>query len=84
MYVDYKQEIKHYVVDRIAKENKIENHFSKCLVVFIAFMVIIFFSMIFYVESIEDRIGKMKIEIRALQSEVKYFQRALNLEEADK
>jgi cell division protein FtsL len=76
-------EIKRQSIERIAVE-KTENHFSKCLMIFISFLVIIFFSMIFYVESVEDRMGKMKIEIRSLQSEIKYFQRALNLEEADK
>jgi cell division protein FtsL len=76
-------EIKRQSIERIANK-KTENHFSKCRVVFISFIVIIFFSMIIYVESVEDRIGKIKIEIRSLQSEIKYFQRALNLEEADK
>jgi hypothetical protein len=84
MYFDYKQNIKRQYIERVAGEKTKEDHFSKYLMIFISFLVIILFSMIFYVESIEDRMGKMKVEIRALQSEVKYFQRSLNLEEVDK
>jgi cell division protein FtsL len=84
MYFDYKQNIERQYIERVAGEKTKEDHFSKCLMIFVFFLVTMIFSMIFYVESVEDRMGKMKIEIRSLQSEIKYFQRALNLEEADK
>jgi hypothetical protein len=77
-------EIKRQSIERIIGEPGIvviQEKKLPAIPVFIAsFLIVLLFAIIFYVESIEDRMGRHEIEIRILQSEVKYFQNSLMLE----